>query len=260
MPEKIVAVDRALDILNYLFEKEEETGISEISRELDIPKSAVHRTLITLEEKNFVQQSKKTEKYWLGLKLYVMGELVKEKTSLIDIIKPFAENLYNKVKEVVNVSILELGSDGIYKSTVIYKTVNTSSVLSVNPKVGSRVDAHTSSVGKSLLAFNKDVDLERAGKTITLNKYTENTIDNWEDLFKELEDVRKKGYAVDNEEREVGLFCIGAPIFDKDNNAIAAISISGPTHRMKVLNLDENIKCLKETTKEINKVLKHFIF
>lgn len=255
--EKIVAVDRALDILNYLFNKGEEAGISKMSRELDIPKSAIHRTLITLEEKNFVYKNKKTDKYWLGIQLYAMGELVKEKVSLIDIIKPYAEDLHHKTNEVVNVSMLETELAGTFKSIVVYNRSNARNILSVNPRVGSSADAHTSSEGKVLLAFNNNVKLEIARETTKLNKYTENTIDNWDDLFKELEYVREKGYAVDNEERELGLYCLGAPIIDKTNNAIAAISILGPTFRMKDSNLREKIKYLKEETRKINQELKH---
>ena len=256
MSEKIVAVDRALDILNLLFEEEEEVGISEISRRLDIPKSAVHRTLITLENKHFVHKNTKTEKYWLGIKLYAMGELVKENMTLIDIIKPYAEDLHEDVKEVVNVSVLnEVPNEG-YKSTVIFKVSDTTNVLSVNPRVGSSADAHTSSVGKCLLAFNTESNLEKAKNVTELRKYTENTIDNWDSLEIELESVRKQGYSLDNEEREIGLFCIGAPILDKNNNAIAAISISGPTDRMKRGNVEEQIEKLKKTAAHISKALK----
>lgn len=257
MSGKILAVDRALDILNYLFNEGEEVGISQISRDLDIPKSTVHRTLTTLEGKHFVYKNTETEKYWLGMKIYAMGEMVKENITLIDIIKPHAEALYEKVGEVINVSILDIVPNESYKGTVIFKKTGTTNVLSVNPKVGSGADAHTSSVGKCLLAYNTGLNLEEARENMELRAYTENTIDNWDDLLIELEKVREKGYSVDNEEREIGLFCIGAPILDKNNNAIAAISISGPTTRMKQVNMEENIEKLKQTAKDISRDLRH---
>ncbi len=260
MSEKVIAVDRALDILNLLYREGEEIGISEISRELDIPKSTVHRTLTTLEGKQFVHKNVRTDKYWLGMKIYAMGEMVKEKISIIDIIRPHAEKLYEEVKEVVNVSILDSVPDEMFKSTVIFKKTGTSHVVSVNPRVGSSADAHTSSVGKCLMAFNESIDLEEYRDKIKLEKYTENTIDNWDDLQKELEKVRKEGYALDNEEREIGLFCIGAPILDRNNNAIAAISISGLTDRMKRLDLDETIEKLKDTARAISLDLKHISY
>lgn len=259
MSEKIVAVDRALDVLNYLFDKEEEAGTSEMSRKLDIPKSAIHRTLKTLEDKNFVYKNKVTDKYWLGMKLYAIGQLIRDKISLIDIIEPYAEKLHDEVGEVINVSILEVNRNKSFKSIVIYKKTDTTNVLSVNPKVGSSVDAHTSSVGKTLLAFNKEINYEEAKENIELKAYTKNTVTDWDELLKELEDIRKKGYALDNEEREEGLYCLGTPILDKSNNAIAAMSISGPAFRMKDKNLEEMVKLLKNATKEINKEIKDII-
>lgn len=256
MSGKVLAVDRALDILNFLFKEGEEVGISTISRELDIPKSTVHRTLTTLEGKQFVHKNIKTDRYWLGMKIYAMGEMVKEKISLIDIIEPYAEKLYEEVKEVVNVSILNSVPNEMYESTVIYKKTDTTNVLSVNPRIGSSEDAHTSSVGKCLMAFNDNIDLEEYKNTIKLNSYTDNTIDNWDDLLSELATIRQEGYALDNEEREIGLSCIGAPILDRNNKAVAAISISGPTDRMKKSNLDENIQRLKQAARDISLDLK----
>ena len=89
-----------------------------------------------------------------------------------------------------------------------------------------------------------------------LKKYTKHTIDNYKDLIAELKDVREKRYSVDREEQEIGLYCIGAPILDRNGKAIAAISISGPTARMKNKELDIKIKRLVEVAKQIAYELK----
>lgn len=251
MSETIVSVDRALDVLILLYKNGEGMGVSEIGRELDLHKSTVHRTLATLENKGFVYQNKENGKYWLGLKIYAMGLLVGEKLSLNDIIKPYAKKLFAEFHEVVNVSILDKDVKKGYKSVIILKESENNKVLSVNPNVGSSSDVHSSSVGKCLLAFKDDVDIERFS-SIHLNKYTDNTIVNYDELVKELSDIREKGYSVDNEEQEIGLFCIGAPIMDKKGNAVAAISISGPTARMKDDNLDKKISRLIEVANEIS--------
>lgn len=255
MSEKIVAVDRALDILLLLYNNRQEMGVSEIGRELGLHKSTVHRTLATLEDKGFVRQNKETGRYWLGTIIYAMGLSIGEKLSLSDIIRPYARRLFEEFQEVVNVSILDKDSKNGYKSIIILKEIDTSKVLSVNPHIGSSSDAHASAVGKCLLAFSKDIDLEKI-KGIQLKKYTDNTITNWEDLMKELETIREKGYAIDNEEQEIGLFCIGAPILDRNNNAIAAISLSGPTARMKMGNMEFKIDKVVETAKQISNAVR----
>lgn len=251
MSETILSVDRALDVLILLYKNGEAMGVSEIGRELDLGKSTVHRTLATLENKGFAYQDKENGKYWLGLKIYAMGLLIGEKLYLTDIVKPYAKKLFDEFNEVVNVSILDKDLIKGYKSVVILKETKNKNVLSVNPNVGSSSDAHVSSVGKCLLAFSDEIDIEK-DLNVSFEKYTENSISNYQDLLEELKEVREKGYAVDNEEREIGLYCIGAPILDKKGNAIAAISISGPTARMKNYNLDEKIKSLVEVAEEIS--------
>lgn len=255
MTEMIVSVDRALDILLTLYYNGEEMGISEIGRKLDIHKSTVHRTLATLENKGFVYQNTNTNRYWLGTKIYAMGLLIGEKLSLADLIKPYSIELFNEFKEVINVSILDKDIYDNYKTVIILKESDTRNVLSVNPNVGSSSDIHVSSVGKCLMAFSKDIDLSGISEK-SLIGYTENTFTNWEDLLRELEIIKKNGYAIDNEELEIGLFCIGAPILDKNGSAIAAISMSGPTARMKGNNFEQKIIRLIEVSQEISYALK----
>lgn len=255
MSETILSVDRALDTLLLLYKNGQGIGVSEMARELDLHKSTVHRILATLENKGFVYKNKDTNKYWLGLKIYTMGLLIGEKLSLTDIIRPFAKGLFEEFGEVVNVSILDRDANDLYKSVIILKESKTDKVLSVNPNVGSSSDPYSSSVGKCLLAFGEDIEIDKF-KDMKLKKYTKHTIDNYKDLIAELKDVREKGYSVDREEQEIGLYCIGAPILDRNGKAIAAISISGPTARMKNKELDIKIKRLVEVAKQIAYELK----
>ncbi|WZL74033.1 IclR family transcriptional regulator [Clostridiaceae bacterium 35-E11] len=255
MSEKVVAVDRALDLLLLLYDAGEEVGISDISRELGFPKSSVHRMLTTLEHKGFVHQNKENGKYWLGLKIYAMGLLVGERLSLVQLIRPYAKKLFDEFQEVVNVSILDKDTQDGYKTIVVLKESDTMKVLSVNPNVGASSDAHVSSVGKCLLAFSKDINLDRLFHN-KLKKYTENTVVDKNQLINELEKIREQGYAIDNEEQEIGLFCIGAPILDQHGNAVAAISMSGPTARIKREDLNQKIDSVVQTANKITNVVK----
>lgn len=250
MTERIVSVDRALDVLLALYHNNGEMGVSELARELDLHKSTIHRSLASLEYKGFVQKNLENGKYWLGMKIYAMGLLVGEKFSLADVVRPYAKALFDAFGEVVNVSVLDRDPHEGYKSVIILKEASSSKVLSVNPGVGTSSDLHISSIGKSLLAFSKEIDLMAYAEQ-PLRRYTENTIVSWEGMMTELRKIRQQGYAIDNEEQEIGLYCIGAPILDKKGNAIAAISISGPTVRMKGPDLDEKIKKVVEISRRI---------
>ena len=254
MSEIINSLDRALDILILLYHKKREMGVTEISKELGVYKSTIHRTLYTLENKGFVNQNLDNGKYWLGVKLYAIGMVVGEKLSIKELVKPYVIELNMEFNEVVNVSILEENSDDCPRSIVIHKEYGSNQLQSVNPTVGSSCECYCSSVGKCLMAFN-DINY-KSFNDLQIKKYTETTIENWDEMLTVLEKIRKDGYAIDNEELEHGLTCIGAPILDKDNKAIAAISLSGPTIRMKSGDFNYKIKRVIETAKKISSLLK----
>lgn len=247
----INSVDRALDILILLYEEGRPMGVSEIAEKLDIYKSTVFRTLFTLESKSFVKQDPSTEKYWLGMKMYAIGISMNDKISLKKIIKPYVAKLQKEFSEVVNVSVLDISNPEQPKSIIIHKEVGDNQMLVVNPSIGSSSTCFGSSVGKCLLVFS-DLDLNRL-RAVDLKKYTENTITNWDELIVSMEKIRENGYALDNEELEIGLTCIGAPILDKEGKAIAAISLSGPTQRMRTGDFDYKVNKVIEVAKQISK-------
>ncbi|WZL74027.1 IclR family transcriptional regulator [Clostridiaceae bacterium 35-E11] len=252
--DTINSIDRALNILLLLYDVQKELGVTEIGRHLGLYKSTVHRTLAALENKGFVQQNPENGKYWLGMKIYALGMVVGEKMSLKHLIKPYATELSQKFNEAVNVSILDTNAQDYPKTILILKEEG-STRLQVNPSVGSSSESHCSAVGKCLLAFSPKEALEKLeGKEFPI--YTKNTIGNWEQLVKQLEVIRLEGYAIDNEELEIGLTCVAAPIFDKDNKAIASISISGPTSRIHSSDIDKIIKEVKMTAYKISSLMK----
>lgn len=236
----IQSVDRALEFLIYLYNEGKETSITQMANDLGVYKSTVFRTLTTLEARGFVKKNPETDKYWLGTRLFTLGKSVENKMGLRDIIGPYATELYELYHEVVNVSVLERNQDDIYKSVIIYKAESPNQVLTVNPPVGSSSECHCSAIGKCLLAFSKDVDLSVYEKH-PLNSHTIYTIKTVDSLKSELALIREKGYAIDREELEIGLTCIGAPILDRNGEAVAAISLSGPSSRILAGNLEERI-------------------
>ena len=248
----INSVDRALEILLTLYENNREMGISELSEQLGIYKSTVFRTLKTMEEKGFVRQNPATKTYWFGMRLYAIGLSIREKMHLQDVIAPYTHKLYEQCHEIVNVSILENSAGNFHHSIIIHKEISDKNLLFVNQPLGSSSPCYCSSVGKCLLAFTKDLDFS-IYKITPMEPYHERTINSYESLMESLEEVRRNGYALDDEEREVGLTCIGAPIIGRNGSAVAAISMSGPTSRMNDGHIEEKIQLVVNIAKEISK-------
>ncbi|MBV7274350.1 IclR family transcriptional regulator [Clostridium sp. PL3] len=252
--ESISSIDKALDILLLFYKEKRELGISEISRLLSMPKSTVHRTILTLEQKGFVFQIQEGGKYWLGMKLYSIGMATWENNKLNKIVQPYARDLSAKFSETVSVSILDDKTE-IPHTTVIYKEEAMSNRLRTSHEVGENYAVHTTAVGKAILAFSSQEVIDKL-KNSKLEKNTENTITTIDQLEHELAVIRSRGYAIDNEEEEIGLKCIAAPIFDSSNKVIAAISVSGPVKRIDLFDKENVAKTIIETAAKISEHFK----
>lgn len=250
----INSIDRALDVLLILHEHGQEMGVTEISSALGIYKSTIYRTLNTLQNKGFISQNPDNGKYWLGLKLYVIGMAMKENLPLTKTVHPYAEAISTKFKEVVHLSVLDINA-AQYPQHIIIDKVTSHHVLSFTPAIGSSAACHCSAVGKCLLAFSPAGYIEKfVGNPLPV--YTDKTITDWNKLQQELMLIRRQGYAVDNEELERGLTCIASPIMGSNNEAIAALSLSGPTARLNSERFKEIVAELKKTTIELSALLR----
>ena len=249
----INSVDRALDILLYLHEKGGEVSITNIAQDLKIYKSTVYRTLVTLENKGFVEQNADTGRYTLGAKLFVLGMGMGDRIGLQKVVQPYTRRLHEEFGEAVNVSILDRTCRDSYQSMMIWREEGRQ-IIHFNWEIGSRNDCYCAGVGKCLLAFGENIDLSVYERN-PMTPYTEKTICTVEGLKAELDKVRRLGYAMDDEERETGLTCVAAPIL-RNGLAIAAISISGPTSRMKKRKLSAIGNRLKAVCNEISRELR----
>ena len=252
--DTINSIDRALDILLVLQQEGKEMGVTQISKELGLYKSTVCRTLATMEKRNFVQQNPDNGKYWLGLKLYSIGMLIREKMPLKNIAYPYAKALSDKFKEVVHISVLDQ-SAVVFPKHIIIDKIESDQVLSVIPPIGSIAACHSAAVGKCLLAFSAPEYIEKfVGNELPV--YTINTITNWDDLQAELKTIRQEGYALDHEELELGLTCVAAPIFGTDQKVVAALSLSGPTARIKSSKFADVVLEVRKNAQYISALLK----
>jgi DNA-binding IclR family transcriptional regulator len=222
---KVQVLDRMMAVFEALSEKSGIT-LAELSEQLKLNKSTVHRLLMVLESYRLVERATGTGKYRLGLRLFELGSKAVEHLDLRESARPYLERLVFETGEGAHLCILDHGE-------VLYlEKVESSRTVRIPSSIGRRNPAHCTSVGKVLLAYLPDNQLDNLIKTHGLKAYTQNTIVTPSELRNHLQRVRQLGYALDNEEIEEGLICIGAPVRDFTKKVIASISISGPAFRM----------------------------
>jgi DNA-binding IclR family transcriptional regulator len=240
----VQSVVRALEILE-LFEKNSELSISEISEKMDLSKSTVYGLVNTLTTKGFLEQFDVTKKYKLGIKNFELGNYVKKRMDLRMEARPYLEDIINKFHETIHIA-------KHYQGEVVYiDKIEGSDFSIVSSQIGHRAPMYCTGVGKVQLAYLPEEYLERYVFSKPMKKYTKNTIVTKEDFLKELEKVRQNGYAIDDEEIEIGLRCVAVPILGQGSNILAGISVSAPTGRMS----DEKVDCISKELKEISKKL-----
>jgi len=220
------SVARTVEILDLIANQRESLTITEISQMLGIPKSSTFEILYTLVDKGYLEVAdKKLKSFKLGLKLYQAGVLFITKTDLHCVARPLLEDMMNKSQETVFL-VVENSGNLVYLDKVEGTASGRTSAT-----LGSTNPLYCTGVGKALLAAyneNKVKEIVALG----MQRRTKYTFTNYEDLRDELEVTRDRGYAIDNRENELEVFCVAAPVYDLSGKAIAAISIASLASRM----------------------------
>ncbi|WP_148416631.1 IclR family transcriptional regulator [Haloferax sp. KTX1] len=224
MANTIGALGTSLEILEAL-KARESAGVTELATELGLPKSTVYSHLRTLREHEYVVQ--RGGKYCIGLKFLSLGEHTRDRMPLYEVAKPEVNGLAEQTGELANLLVEEHG-EGVY----LFRSKGERAV-SLDTHAGMRVKLHCTSLGKAILAYLSEKRVDEIIERWGLPAQTATTITSREALEEELAAVRERGYAYDKGERLSGLRCIAAPIKNPDGHAIGAVSVSGPTSRMK---------------------------
>lgn len=223
---RIQSVERAVAILNAFSAEKPELGVTDLAERLGLHKSTVHRFLVNLEAAGLVERDRHTARYRLGLRIFELGGLVLQQMNLWDEALPFLEGLVRDSGETGHLAVLD-GGEAVY-----IEKVEARRALRIPSAIGRGYPAHATSLGKVLLAHlsgdARDEILAERG----LTRCTSMTIVEPLRLYAELELIRTQGFAVDDEEYEDGLRCIGAPIIGHTGQVVAAIGIGGPVTRV----------------------------
>jgi IclR family KDG regulon transcriptional repressor len=202
-----------------------ELGVGELARRLGLAKSTVFRLLSTLAQERLVEKNPRTGKYRLGLKVYELGAIVATHLDLHEAVATYIDELRNRTGETVHVAILD-GDEVVY-----IERRESPQTLRLWGRVGHRNRAHRTSTGKVLLAYLPPDELERVLARRPLDAKTPHTITDPQVLKRELEAIRRRGWAQNVNESEEGVASVAAPIRDATGSVVAAISVAGPTLR-----------------------------
>ena len=242
----VKSLRRAIAILRAFTIESPELGVTEISKRVGLQKSTTFRLLQTLKVEGLVNKNLETGRYRLGIGIVELAGIVVAQSDLQRIAQPHMQTLAEKSRNTVTLSVL-VGEEPI----TLEQFVPSGQLISNHGWIGRRNPYHATSVGKVLLAWQTSDHI----KSITnreLETFTSLTITDTEALIEHLEKVRQIGYAIGNEEYEIGLNAVAAPIRDYTNEVKAALAISGPSYRLQEEQFEETAQEVIENAQAIS--------
>ena len=243
----VSAAVRVLAILDQL-SRQRAIGLEELSRQLKLAKPTVYRFLLTLQELGYARRVD-GEHWAMTLKMFNMGARALDHLDLHSAARPIAEALAEELGETVHMGV----QDG--DSAVYVLKIESRYTIRMYSRVGRRMPLYCTAIGKVLLAWMSAEERDEALDGVRLLAFNQRTLTTRAALDAEVDQVRLQGFAVDNEEREEGVHCIGAPIFDYTGAVVAALSVSWPSFRFAPGEEGDKIARTKEAAARISAIL-----
>ena len=241
---EIQSLARGLKILSLLADSPDGGSVTEVAEFLGVDKGSASRLVATLVKYGFAEKDPLSRRFSLGPQVVTLSRRLLTRMPLRDNAKPFLRELMRTTGECAHIGILS-------QEKVLYiDQVESPASLRVNAEVGFLAPLHCTALGKVLLAF------ARIPLPDHLERFTNATLVTKEALRRELEKVREQGYAVDDEEFDIGVRCVAAPVFDFRNKVIGSIGISGPLSRMTSANMDTLIGQVLLTSRRLSEKMK----
>jgi IclR family KDG regulon transcriptional repressor len=245
----VSAATRALAVLERL-SRQHTIGLEELSRDVHLAKPTVYRFLTTLQELGYARRVD-GDRWLMTLKLFNVGSRALDHLDLHAAALPAAEALAEELGETVHMGVLEA------HSAVYVLKIESRCTIRMFSRVGRRMPLHCTAIGKTLLAFAKSEEREAALKGVRLQAFTSRTLTTRAALYAELERIREQGFALDAEEHEEGIHCIGAPVFDHTGAIVATISVSWPGFRYQQGEERDKVTPIKAAAARISAALGH---
>lgn len=233
------AVERTMAILECLDSSRRGLNISEVSRKLAIPKSSAHVLMVTLERLGYVRRAENGRDYCLGLKTYALGQRMVKLLSVSDLALPHMQRLATETGLSSHLAVLD------HDQAVFIQKAGANGLVQFDTYVGRRADLHCTALGKAILAFSPPESIRPILSKKVFSCYTPNTITSKDALSRELSRVRRLGYAIDDEEEELGARCVAVPLIHQ-GCFVAALSLSGTVPQIPLCTVDRLLARLKQ--------------
>lgn len=246
MEDAVRVISRTFDIIETLSKAQEPMNLTDIAKNTQINKSTVYRLLQAMYARHYVEKSEKGL-YSIGIKLVEVVSCHINGLELQTEAKPFLSSLRAELNLTVHLGILEAHEVIYIEKMDLYPTTRLYS------QVGYRSPAYCSSMGKCLLSCLSGEELDETLNNCKFDSYTKNTITNMRDFKNYLKNIRRQGWAMDDEEYLLGHRCVGAPIFDYRGDAVASISASGTISQISDDKLPMIIEQVKDSALQISK-------
>lgn len=242
----VQSLDRALALME-LIAAEDGISLTDLSQRAGLAPSTTHRILGTLEAHEYVSQDSDRGLWLIGVKAFEVGSAFLRNRKLFTIGRAIMRGLAEATGESVNVAVEDEGS------IVYISQIESHHPIRAFQRPGSRSSMHASGIGKALLAARPDEEVRAILQRTGMPRFTPRTLDDPARLFADLAGIRKRGWAIDDEERQPGMRCVAAPIYNEYGEAIAGISITGPSVRMTDERLGEFGPLVKRAAAEMTR-------
>jgi DNA-binding IclR family transcriptional regulator len=246
----VPALDRALTVLELLAKSNKGLGLGELSRSLGVPRSSTHCLLVTLERRGYLERNVQTHRYLFGVKLLSLANMALSGIKLREVAAPSLQSLMRATRLTVHLGILEDGE------AVLIEKVEPPGLLRLATWIGKRMDVHCTGLGKALIAYIPEEELDSLIRKHGLPRHNENTVTSLRKFKMQLAEIRSKGYAVDAEEDEIGLCCVGAPVFDHVGQVVASVSAAGTISQVTQDTLHSLAEKVKKTASAISREMR----
>uniref|UniRef100_UPI00344B97FC IclR family transcriptional regulator n=1 Tax=Carnobacterium sp. TaxID=48221 RepID=UPI00344B97FC len=245
--QSVQSVDRALSILEVL-SNHDSLSLVEISKKVDLHKATTYRLVNSLLENEYVEKIEATKHYRISLKLFEIGNRRIQNISFLNVAKSMIHQLALEIDQTVHLVIED-------KQEVLYidKHDPENSSNYMESKIGKKASLYNTAVGKAILSTKTNEEIKKYWDNTEIRPITQHTITEFPKFINLIEDARENAFALDDEENEIGIVCIGSSFSSHDNHAAGAISISISSKDRDLI--PEYAKKIKETTSKISRLL-----
>ena len=243
----IKSLVKALEILKLYRPGKNEWSVGEMVEELGYHKSSVQRVVTTLESHGFLERPQPTRsRFILGPMTLMLGNVASESVDLRSVARPHLQRLVDDTGETGHLCVVDQAQ------CYYLDKIDSSKAVRIATYVGQRLPLHCSAVGKTLLSGMSPEEVDRVIAESGLPRFTATTITEKDRLVEELDAIRERGWAYDNEEYEMGLRCVAAPVIGSNRRVVAAISVAGPVQRLSMDQLEGFAASVAETAARVS--------